>query len=91
MSFAQRVELHLVPPLLPVPCTGHVALSPSDPHSSFRLSLLFLLSVSPSHCSALVLLADGILLFFFYCCVVSKTKLKRSKVNWFVLTYSYMQ
>lgn len=66
MSFAQRVELHLVPPLLPLTCTLHVALSPSDPHSSFRLSLLFLLSVSPSHCSALVLLADGILLFFFF-------------------------
>lgn len=30
MSFVQRVELHLLPAVLPVPCTGHVALFPSD-------------------------------------------------------------
>lgn len=66
MAFVQRVELRLVPAILPLPCTGHVALSPSDPHSSFLLSLLFLLSINPSHCSALVLLADGMLLFFFF-------------------------
>lgn len=61
MSFVQRVELHLLPAILPVPCTGRVALFPSDPHSSFLLSLLFLLSVNPSCCSALILLSDGIL------------------------------
>lgn len=61
MSFDQRAELHLVPAILPLPCTGHVALFPSDPHS-FLLFLLFLQSVSPSHCSALILLAGGICL-----------------------------
>lgn len=72
MSLVQRLELHLVPAILPLPCTGHVDLLPSDPHSSFLLSLLFLLSVNPSHCSALILLADGILLFFFFLLLCNK-------------------
>lgn len=85
MSLVQRIELHLVPAILPLSCTGQVALVLSDPH------VLFFYSPYYFYCLSVTL---TVLALFFWLMghssnrcsyAVSNTELDWSQVNWFVL------